>query len=524
MNIPTDINPTTPEDATKFGIERAQAAVAATPSAVLFMDESSDDEIAAAYARGWNSVLTESNGRAVIAARITHHLTNHVGQVSPDDVTKLGNIVKSIGVPTLLFYHDEYGDYIGRNNDALREQLREIDGIPNASYLVKGELVFVFDKLVQDVAQHQLGQARDTPLAELALRLLPDAFVTPMAAVTDWNVMPQPYQLVGVAGRKVIRHGPFDTNLPGTFKDEADAAPALANLLVGGVQAGREDFEYRGQPMTLCNPLDPILLPVRPDFRFAAMPADIEYAYTALGRVNFEAGFDPIPESLFTQVKELEATWVHHRESATAMARDGAATLWATTHMLSLASLNKSASIPPEHDPDDEDEDPVPALRSFYPELNMLSDGNLYWLFDAYQTDCGHIRSGWMASRDDKFLFYLLGKIAVATGDDDLGDNALQMVGTMVAYALLRGDDLHVANAFGRAARLYDWHISRLAGRVASAISFVAVDKLATDLRGSKVSTFNDMFRMARSSNIATFLVAEQSLSDFQTAEDGTAT
>lgn len=40
---------------------------------------------------------------------------------------------------------DEFGYYCGGQNDTLKEDLRKIDGVPNATYLVKDGQVFVFD-------------------------------------------------------------------------------------------------------------------------------------------------------------------------------------------------------------------------------------------------------------------------------------------------------------------------------------------------------------------------------------------
>ena len=44
--------------------------------------------------------------------------------------------------PRVLFV-DEMNSYMGGLNDRLKEDLREISGVPNAKYLVKDRMVFV---------------------------------------------------------------------------------------------------------------------------------------------------------------------------------------------------------------------------------------------------------------------------------------------------------------------------------------------------------------------------------------------
>jgi hypothetical protein len=89
---------------------------------------------------------------------------------------------------------------------------------------------------------------------------------------------------------------------------------------------------------------------------------------------------------------------------------------------------------------------------------------------------------------------YLLGKVAGRQHEQDTAKE----VGQWVAYALLRGDALAAALAFGRAAALYDSAISRLARRIAESMRFVAENKKATELNGRAITTMMDMLRMGR--------------------------
>lgn len=82
-----------------------------------------------------------------------------------------------------VVFLDEFGYYFGRN-DTLKEDLRKIDGVPNASYLVKDDgQVFVFDKLVQLVNEHRERHS-DVPLTDLARGLIAEAAVSAKEAVT----------------------------------------------------------------------------------------------------------------------------------------------------------------------------------------------------------------------------------------------------------------------------------------------------------------------------------------------------
>ena len=408
--------------------------------------------------------------------------------------------------PRVLFV-DEMSSFMGGQNDRLKEDLREIAGVPNAKYLVKDGLVFVFDKLVQLVMERQEGQS-DTPLAELACSLIDEATVSAKEAVEVWGVIPVPYESKAfVAGEiataktpsnsLLIRHRPFNAFLPGRYQDENDVKAAFANILAGGVQAGSGDFTYRGQPMTLCEPLDLALLPTRPLAREGLEPAS--WFYTELGRITFEAGFEPVPEELFNRVKKLESSWRHDIARAANHVQNRADELWARTADLRFETLNDASDEVLEYGLED-----LAELRSYYPELSMLSDGSLYSLFDVFQMECRFI-NGWSANRDNDFLFYLLGKVVDRKNDHESAKD----VGECVADALLHGDNLDAALVYASEAARYNKAIGKLANHVASVMRFLAEDKKATDLRGHSISTMGDAFRIGRKFN-TTMMMVEQ--------------
>ncbi|HEJ3361539.1 hypothetical protein LUW10_32075 (plasmid) [Pseudomonas veronii] len=413
---------------------------------------------------------------------------------------------------------DEYSNFFGGLNDTLKEELRNVSGVPNATYLVNDGKVFVFDKLVHLVKERQKEQphaqlqemARSLTVEELALSLIAEATVSAKEAVEAWGVVPVPYQTETLAAMdtatlesratgRLILHRPFNARLPGDFQEEGDVKAAFANLLVGGVLPGSGDFTYRGQPMTLRDPLDLALLPARPEIPEG--PAAEGWVYTALGNVEFEAGFEPVSEVMFNAVKEAEAKWRGDIAHAAKHAQERAAEVWAQAAGLRLETLNDPTEEVPEYG-----EEEFPQLRALYPELSMLSDGTLYSLFDVFQMEC-HFINGWAANRDDDFLFYLLGKVADRKNDHDTAKE----VGEWVADALLHGATLDAALEIGRSADRYNQAIGKLAHRIADAMRFLAEDKKATDLRGRTITTMGDTFRIGRKYN-ATAMVVEQKL------------
>ncbi|MGS0567119.1 hypothetical protein [Xanthomonas oryzae] len=387
------------------------------------------------------------------------------------------------GLPVIM---DELGDYLGFGNENIQEDLIKIEGLPNVTYLVKDEQVFVLGKLVQLVEEHQKLES-DLPLADLARSLIAEATVSAKEAVEKWDVVPEPYEIAKhPTSGFMIRHRPFNALLPGVFKSKSDVQAAFANLLIGGIQAGNGNCAYRGQPMTLCDPLDITLLPPRPVIQCLERRENL--SYTALGHLAYEPGFGPISEALFDDVKELEAAWKNDSTQATRYAKEHVADIWTRAATLRLETLDDQTEVP-EYGQEDFAE-----LRPLYPELSMLSDGSLYTWFDVYQCECLYI-NGWTANRDDDFLFYLLGKVAGRQHEQETAKE----VGQWVAYALLRGDSLDDALAFGLAANLYDSAISRLARRISDVMRFITEDKKTTGLHGPAITTMREIVAGCRS-------------------------
>lgn len=402
---------------------------------------------------------------------------------------------------------DEAGYYFRGRNESLKEDLRKIDGVPNATYLVKDGQVFVFDKLVKLVDEHQKRQP-NLALADLARDLIAEATVSAKEAVDKWGVVPEPYEVAEhPESGLIIRHRPFNARLPGVFQSTDGAKNVLASLLLGDIQSGDGDFTYRGQPMTLCDRLDTSLLPPKPFIQRVEEPEMLGYAI--LRTIAFEPGFTPVSVALFDDVKERESTWTNDCTRAIRYAKKHASDIWTRAKTLQLETLDEPTDEVPEHGQQEFAE-----LRPLYPELSMLSDGSLYAWFDSYQSECCYI-NGWTANRDDDFIFYLIGKVAGHQHEQDFAKE----VGQWTAYALLRGDSLGEALAFGQAASLYDSAISNLARRIAVAVRFLVEAKKTTERHGRAITTTSDMFRLGRKCNV-TPVVAEQNFTDFVAEND----
>lgn len=394
--------------------------------------------------------------------------------------------------PSFLVMHDELGHYLANHDHDLIAKLRAIDGVPNATYLVKDGRVFVFKKLVE-LVKERLGRGSNVPLEDVALGLVDEAIVSAQEAVGAWGVVPNPYEMVEApTGMLMIRHGAFNARLPGDFLEKREVQEAFAELLLGFTRSGTGDFVYRGQPMTLCEPLDLAQLPPRPAFQHSDEAPSA--GFTSLGGVAYVAGFEPVSEALFDDVKERETTWSSERSRARRYLQTHASEIWARAVTLQLETLDD----PSDDVADSDAREALAELRSLYPELAMLSDGSLYAWFDSYQVECCYI-NGWVPNRDDGFLLYLLGKVA---GRDLKREDAAE-VGQWAAYALLCGETLAASFAFGRAVFTYNRSLSSLARRIARAVAFVAEDVRAADLHGKPVVTMQDMFNYGRKFNVS---------------------
>lgn len=404
--------------------------------------------------------------------------------------------------PGTVVFVDEASEFLDTRNDALKEALRDIDGVPNATYQVRAGRVFVFEKLLREVDAQRLRHS-DTPLAPLALSLVAEACVSAQDAVQQWAIVPEPFERVTAPGGGwMIRLRAFNAHLLPIVRTEPEVQTLFARLLLGAPLAGNGEFSYRGQPMSLAAPLDPNELPPRPVIQPGLPPGP--FAYTALGHLAYAPGFAPVSEALFTHVQAIERTWAQDRGRIAHHVRARAPELWARIAGLNLEPLNDAGAAA------DGTAEQLAALRACYPELSRLSEAALYEHFDTYQRECSYI-SGWEPNRDPGFLFYLLGKRAAPT----LTGETVPDCGDWVAYALLRGDSLERALTFARGAARYDAALRDLAVRIAAAMRFLVWDKTLTEPQGPPVTTLSDMMRRSRKVG-ATAPIFTQQRGDFE--------
>ncbi|MBC8737332.1 hypothetical protein F6X40_11010 [Paraburkholderia sp. UCT31] len=402
-----------------------------------------------------------------------------------------------------IVFLDEAGYYFA-NNDQLKEQLRTMPGVPNAQYLSRDGKVFVFDKLVRLVSAAGMSADGKVDPVQVA-KLLPQAWVEPELAVVSFDVVPEPYELVDKEGAVAIRHRPFNALLPGSYASKTDAQKALVKLLVGEVIRGEGQFEYRGQPMTLQHSFELQKLPARP-FIDVDDEGDAPY-FWRMDVDTYCPGLPPLSADAFTELVNAHNSWSAKERRAQKRTRAASDELWRDAVRYSLASLNDLSEKLPEYGFEDGAE-----LRRLYPELSMLGDGSLYSWYSSFADDCLCLR-GWTPARDDDFLFFLLGK--VARGHEANGYYARE-AGLMAGFALLCGSTVADALRFGIECSLYRAALGAMAGHARSAMRFLAQDKDAPPLQGSKVTTMLDLFRAGRSVK-SRFAYAEQSLSDFET-------
>lgn len=404
---------------------------------------------------------------------------------------------------TLIFL-DEAHFLLNRENDPLREALREIEGIPNAKYLVRNGRVFVFEKLVRLVSEKG-GQPRDINLADLARSLIDDATVSAEEAVSRWWIIPEPYEVEAADAEFVIRHKPFNAFVPGVFSSREATHGTLVKLLLGEIVHGeRSTFVYRGQPMTLPKQIDGLSLSMLPTF--GQTNESGQEPWVGLANVEWTSGFEPINEYRFLRAREAERAWkcacVEIEWGATRRLQE----IWSNVPVFDLKRLNTD-DVELWYD----DKDVIAQLRSLYPELGDLAGGVLHMSFDNYQTECWNARS-WEPSRDEEFVFYLLGRLV----DQNGSDYHSIALGKWLAWAWFHGHSLDGALQFAATVRYCSKTAYEIANWTRDVMLFLAKDAEADDLRGDKIRTMGDLYRMGRVGRAASMIVAKQDFSQIQ--------
>lgn len=282
-----------------------------------------------------------------------------------------------------------------------------------------------------------------------------------------------------------ILHELFGAVLPPRFDTESDRSNALARLILGEVLVGSGEFEFRGQPMTLLEPLDLNSLPPAPELNIVEPKRKSSPGYTCLRNVDYIPGLTLLDFQAFNAIRATEINWASTNAYVGEQVYRNATSVW------EIAQANLDSPILNSYDND------VPGygvedlreLREIYPELAKLSDGALYWLFDCYQFDCCGIRD-WNPNREDSFLFYLLG--LVATTEQANGEDA-RKVGEFVGHKSLYvnlPEALHAEQVWFN----YDTAIhNNLAWRIYRAMEFLRQSQIGSGNQGDPITTFTGL-------------------------------
>ncbi|TLX16679.1 hypothetical protein [Rhizobium sp. MHM7A] len=275
---------------------------------------------------------------------------------------------------------DEIGYYDPAIDDRLKETLRALDGITNATYVVTGDMVFVFDKLVSLVKKH-LKDHPDADPRDFASDMVSAATMPIAEAVKDWRVVPLGFRVEPEHPGFRIWHTELHAHLPQDFATKDDANDAFVSLLKGENIPGDGNFAYKGQNLIYTHSMDPDLLPEKPKV-LRKCPA-VQQTITALGGTEFLKGFSPVSKARFERIQAIEKRWVLDRERMRSDALHNIDELWLQLENFSWAACNGVDDEISDYASED-----LVKLRNLYPGLKQLSDKSLYHHFDGFQLTC----------------------------------------------------------------------------------------------------------------------------------------
>ncbi|MBB4867831.1 hypothetical protein HNP46_006750 [Pseudomonas nitritireducens] len=387
----------------------------------------------------------------------------------------------SEGVEPLPFgaIFDEYSSYMFPDAPGLTisyAQLRDVPGVPQELYRFTdepelGELVFVFERLARSVCAD--GEAvKDGKIVdeERVRGHIPGAWISPLQAALEYQIIPDPYSIATVAGSGVwvIHHRQLYACIEETFPTKEAAYAAASKLWSSPLPGVLGTVLHKGQRLEMRDPEELMILPDRPDFT-RLHQVDAEPLH--LGRVeNFAPGYGDITESYLGTLNALSKDWGTNASRSLRFAHDNLALAWSLPQLNDLGIFNGSPA------PDfPEGMETVRQLRELYPELSALSDGDLYWSWDS--TDI------WPVERTDDFLIALLdynGGIRV-----DIHTEFGQF-GKIVLMYLLAGESLEDSLTLATAWRDYDSALKHRISRLSQAMRFLAGDNPRVNLIGYK--------------------------------------
>lgn len=393
--------------------------------------------------------------------------------------------------------------------DRVRLNLRNIPGIPNASYLTSDTRVFVFEKLVRLVIDADLDLKNDVARV---LDLAAMAWVCPEEAVRVWGATPVGYRIEACEKDRgwQIRHDAFSGVVPLTFLSMTEAQTALSKMLMGSTVGDGGNMVCTGQPLILAQDAMPDL-GTMPNLPLPGLKATVQHGW--LKHAAWLAGHSLIDRSVYDQTCEAERQWREVIGQLDAFVNANHSDLLA---IISKQRLIFEGDLPYPLDSDDEAE--AQEMAELYPELVGTSTA---WLW--HKASDFSSAQGWRSlikMRDDRFISFLLGMVAVPC----CSHYAAEQVGISVAYFLLQGDDLDGAGK--RAKELYNYS-SNLSARsmyIQRAMQHIKHDaerksrceaiRVSRPVRevGQQIHTLNDYLAEGRKYSVARVVVGSESL------------
>lgn len=302
---------------------------------------------------------------------------------------------------------DEYQHLFSdsESKDRLRQMLCSTEGIPNVQYLVKNGKVFVFEKLVS------LMQNEKSNEPEKARELLPLAWLTPMQAVMDWEVVPYPFEVHGTSNSNSwhLYHPKLDAIIPKKFDTWDQVNEALVILLLGySVPPDPTElmsnnlFYYEQQAFKSLTDLD--VIPADPLAQWDDMTDGIN---EILPVSQYRPGHPLLTEMIFSEIGSISDQWKGKLEWMYCWVKNNDLAISKIT-TLPLNKVNEGYGSFGPWNQNEDDKRSIATLRGSYPELNELNDLALYLLFHDFKVSCNN-RRGAGAGRDIDFLFYAVG-------------------------------------------------------------------------------------------------------------------
>ncbi|AYG47979.1 hypothetical protein DV532_27245 (plasmid) [Pseudomonas sp. Leaf58] len=331
-----------------------------------------------------------------------------------------------------------------------------LSGVPNARYLVRGEQVFVFKRLLQQVQEQAIDPAT---APEAVIALVATSWVDPAIAVIDYQVVPVGYAIERIEGGFCLQHDALEARVPALFLTHREAQRALADILIGRSIASTGDFQYEGQWLQFNTPLT-LDLPAKPAF---TVNASRQKCPSDLSSARFEPGLSAFNQELYSAVATLTRDWEAERDALLNLPDSDLPAIWA---LLATRELPKPDFTTDLQAPESAEEN-AEALKlvAMYPELSHLTKQQVYDHFYSFMSDRLH-HLDVEAVRDEEFALYLLGTQVHPEQYTDLSVAR----GAYAWHALQRADSWERACEFAMDCEAYDEALSALRGRVSSAM------------------------------------------------------